>query len=736
MKNKKIICVALAAALTMGVAFSGCVSTNNEEDMKQTIATVNITRSQKLDKGLSDYTSAVKDEVIIKRDLVNAFVNVGSSYVNNGMSYEATFNMLLDELANNAIIVQYATLYLLKSKVEEQGSTITLAGYNAKTTEAEKLIYVLGGEDSDSVMKAQYNLYVSINGALDSYEDTDEDDEDEYVGTDTRSAPTGIDATVEDYLPLTDKGKLDYGIYTGYEGYLLSDAGQYEPKDKSNRNTRRKAYARFLKNIKSNYLLSDEDENKTDIMQLSYVQSQYVSQLEQSVINEFYDVYTEEQEKKIMMVDEFGEYTFVKQKYDGLIEEEELTNSDSSKFESAIGNVSDTSFVLWSPDTRNDTQEGEGDTAGTFGTFGYVYNILLPFSVTQSRRLTKLQSARTNEIITENDYFVERNNLMRDIVTTDQRAAWFNGEKDYSFDAAKFNEENPDNAITYFTGANTDRKYLFFENNLTKKTEYESLDRYWGEYTYNGKVIPNKDGSYTLVPQELTIDDMLAEFSAYINYVLGTTDSVEVHAGDTLSGGTGKADYDNYYKSTDFYFADADREDEIDYSKLVYATGMVDLKDKSKENMFLASSDRYKAMAAVNELQYAYTTDTGVLSQYIGYTVSAYSTNYIKEFEYAAQQAIRMGVGAFKVCAGDYGWHLIYVTDSFDFKGGAVYKPNFTKERVETEGTFENLFFEWIKNQTLSNEEAHKRTEILQYFSDDNTITKFKKAYKDLLELG
>jgi len=734
MKSKKIICGVVAAAITVSVAFSGCglLTTINEEDMKQTVATVNIAKSDKLGDDLKQYASALQDEVILKRDLVNAFINVGSNYVNSGMSYEATFNSLMSELANNAVVIQYATVYLLANK-----DGVTLSEYSAKTEMKDKLIYLLGGEQSKGVLKAQYNLYSSLNSTLDGYEDTDDDDEDEYEGTDTRSTPTGIDTAVEDYLPLKDDGKaLDYGVYTGYEGYLLSDAGKYEGKDKTNRNTRRQAYSRFLKSIENNYLLTSEDKDVTDVLKLSYVQSQYVSQLQQSVVDEFNDLYTKEQEAKISMVVD-SEYAFVREAYDNLLQEQSQTNSKASAFESAMGSASDTSFILYSPSTTNDTEQGVN---GSYGTYGYVYNILLPFSVTQSNRLSKLQGYRDSDLIDEGGYFEARNELMKNILTTDQRAAWFNGSTDYSFDAAKYNEDKQESEkLSYYDAGNSDRKYLFFENNLTKPKEYEKLEKYTGKYTYNGKVTPNKDGSYTLVPNKLDIDGMLEEFSAYINYVLGRN-AVSLTAGDKLPE-TNDTNFNAYYdvKAKDFY--DKDDEKKIDYSKLVYATGRVNF-DKTEEtntsntDMFTEKSERYKVTSAVNELQYAYTTDTGVLSQYIGYSVSAYETTYIKEFEYAAQQALRLGAGAFKVCAGDYGWHLIYVTDAFDFNGGEVYSPEFTKDRVEEEGTFENKFYEWIKDKTLSNEITQKRTEILQYFSTDTTVIKFEKAYKDLLRLG
>ena len=49
MKSKKIICAAVAVARTMGVAFStaGCIVTKNEEDVKQVVATVDITKNEK-----------------------------------------------------------------------------------------------------------------------------------------------------------------------------------------------------------------------------------------------------------------------------------------------------------------------------------------------------------------------------------------------------------------------------------------------------------------------------------------------------------------------------------------------------------------------------------------------------------------------------------------------------------------------------------------------------------------
>lgn len=717
MKSKKLICGAVAVAITMTATFTGCV-TINEKDMKQTIATVDITKSADLGD-LAAYSDAITEDVIVKRQLVAAFINAGSSYISAGYSYAETFNLLVESLIANSAVTQYTILYVLKEKTE--AGEVTLAEYNAKEGEAAKLEYLLGGENSEGVLTAKYSLYSSLNSLLDSYEKDYLTEGEDYVGTDTRTTPGNVDTAKEDYLPLKEDGTLDYYVYTGYGDYLLESAGVYEAQDGTNKNSRRKAYSTFVSYLKSNYLLTEEDKDTTDILALTYVQDEYVSQLQQSVIEEFSDMYNEAQQKIIDGTDENGVYTFIKDKYDGvdgLYTEQSKTYTTTSTFETALNNLSDTSFVLYAPDTTKDTTEIDG----TYGTYGFVYNILLPFSTAQQTELNAVQTSLESDIITDNDYYARRNELLKSIMTTDQRSAWFNGTTDYSFNAREA-------GLDYY-GKDSRRDYLFFENNLTKPDEYEALENYIGLYSYNGTVSKNTDGSYKLVANKLNVDDMLDEFEAYLEYVLGG-DKVEIHAGDSLSGST--TDFTGYYATSDFTKDGDDKE--IDYSKFVYATGKVSLENTDRDDMYVSTSDRYKAMAAVNELQFAYTTDTGILSQYLGYSISAYETSYIKEFEYAAQQALRMGTGTFKVCAGDYGWHLIYVVDAYSFNGGEVYTPQWTKERIETEGTFENRFYEWIKESTLSNEVTTKRSEIIQTYSNDTTVTKYENAYKDLLEI-
>lgn len=723
MKSKILVCGALAAALTMSVVFSsGCV-TRNEEDMNQVIATVDISKSENLDD-LSAYTSAISSSTtILKRDLVASFYNVGYSYVQSGYEVSEVFEMLIDALTSTSVVTQYSTLQLISWKNEDDSDFSYEEFLQILQSEGEVSAYEYllngetvrnddGSEGSDRVLLAQYALATSINSSIDSVEERiiDPDDEDSS-SSDTRTTPSGAGEEVENYLPLNEDGTLNYSIYTGYNGYLLEDSGVYQDDaiEGTNRTTRRQAYASFITSLRDNYLIAN-DEEVSDVLKISYIQEEYLSQLQQQVINEYYERYQKEQEELIETVED-GVYTFLRDRYERDLTDQTVSNSTTSAFESSMSSLSDTSFILYAPAT--DGTDG--------GTYGYVYNILLPFSAAQN---VNIDSSNTTA-----QYYFARKDILDDIIATDQRSAWFNGETDYSF--------NADEAGLEYYGKDDGRSYLFFEENLTDtdNSRYAKLDKYDGRYSYNGSVSENEDGSYSLVPARLTVDDVLSELENYVEYVMGG-DTVTIEKNPDYN----VTDYNDYYTEETKDLTD-DNLKKIDYSRFVYATGKVELGETSLSSflatMFVEDSNAYKAMSAINELQYAYTTDTSILSQYIGYSVSAYDTSYIPEFEYAAQAAVAEGVGTIYVCAGDYGWHIIYVTATFDTSGGSVYGDNvaWTADVVLTEGTFQNLYYNWIKDSILSDVTTTRRTIINELFGGDATITKYEDTYSDLLAL-
>ena len=210
------------------------------------------------------------------------YISYGSSVGGSDTSAKEKFNLLLDGLIDNAVLIQYCTMELLADKVASGGNA-ALAEYNSLKSDIEKYEYLLGGADSDAVLSVKYKLYSAVNSTIDNYEKTViEEEDDEYVGTDTRTTPTNLNTEQDDYYPKTADGGLDYFIYTGYAGYLLSGSGVY--KDDAVENTRRatrvKAYTKYLKNLEDNYLVDGSKEDLTDFISLEYFKTEYKTQLE------------------------------------------------------------------------------------------------------------------------------------------------------------------------------------------------------------------------------------------------------------------------------------------------------------------------------------------------------------------------------------------------------------------------------------------------------------------------
>lgn len=753
MKKSKIVCGVLASALAFSVTLGGCsslVSANNVEDMKQNIASVNISKADDFEnEGLTEYKDAVGTTYITKRELISYFLNVGYSYLNsNNNDYEATFNQLVSNLVNSAVVTQYSVMYLLKDKAKDSSASAVMGEYNALSTLADKYEYVLGGADSVDVKIAEYSLMAAINNSIDSYEERIlEDEEESESGSDTRTTPTGVDSEKEKFFPKkknsdgkylkpdgvtvtdnADEAGIDYGIYTGYAGYELTKSGVYQDDvlKGSTPSTRKRAYNDFLASVNSYNLIDIKKENMKDVRSLRYIEDEYVNQLEQRIINKYFEVYENTLEGYLKDdASDAEKFTYLTDVYNKTLQSQKDTYK-ADGFTSTLDSMSDTSFVLYAPEAES--------AEGVKGVYGFVYNILLPFGSVQSAKLDEYKTtyADTEEASGyKQEYFIKRNALLKEIVTTDQRAAWFNGSTEYAFDAKE-------KGLDYYKKDDGASGWLFFENNLVDNEKYEELDKYAGKYSYNGTVVKKDDG-YVLIPKKLDIDQMLAEFSAYIDYVLGNTGNVTFKNGYTPSAGN-----DAYYEVKNFYTTahDTDEKDtKLDYGKFIYAEGSVSGVQEATlaathAKLYDKTSVQYKALSAVNELQYAYTTDTGILSKYVGYSVDADETSYIKEFEYAAQKAIKEGgAGAFSVCAGDYGWHLIYVTYTLGAKDETQFVPDWTKIEAD-EDSFEKLFYEWVKSKNISDISNTRQNEILKQFNIDKTVKKYQQAYQDLLDLG
>ena len=693
---KKTVALLLSLGLTVGATGCNFLVTDNEADLKQIVATVDISDNLENSVVKADVEKLIANKGlstdIPKRDLVAYFLNVGMTYVQNyGYSYADTFNMLMDNLTNNKIMAQFAVSYYIEKGLtadacleyvtkeqNKEGLSDTQKSLLKAHPEVLTMQYFLteNGTDFEAYNKAVYGLKKSLNDSLDTAEKNYiKAEDDAHTHEESRTTPTNVNTATEEYIP------EDYDIYTGRNA--LDSCGEYEKLDGSTATTRKKAYNTLLSNLQA-YGLITESEDTAVFTELNYYYIELSSTLSGALVDKYLDALKEEAIEALNAND----YKYVKDKYAEIMAAQGYSyTKDSSAFETALDGLSDNSFVLYG-------QEG----------FGFIYNILLPFSASQEQQY----AAAKNKGLTQDEIFNARKSILKNVQAKDLRSDWFCEDEhtNYSYVAS---ENYFDNGKA--KGENT---YLFFENNMTKADEYETLKQYLGKYPYNGEATKNADGEWEFKPNKLDVDGFISEMENYIDYAVGS---------DVTSGAKATKYSDDTPYTTDGV---------VDYSKFIYYTGKVNLTNKDRSQYFYAEqNDSYAALSAVNELMFAYSTDPGCLNSYMGYAVSPYKTNFVPEFEYAAQYAVEQGVGTYVVAPSDYGWHIIYVTFVYEADGD-VY-GGFNAADVEKEGTFSNLFYESLKSTSATNYTQDVQKAVLNEYK--TSVTRFVSRYQDLLDL-
>ncbi len=708
-KTTKVAAVALAAALGTAM-FAGCdlISTNLERDYEQVIAEVNISQSEDFAEGgkYAAYKDAVGTTEITKLEMVAYFVSTGYSIMQQqGLTYHDTFALISDTLVNRAIYVQYSMVYLLANG-NADGGTYTMEKLNAaidaaETEEDKALAAVAYFLDEDEIKLAQYRTRVMFNNTIDTQEESIIDAQSDTTSSETaRTTPTGVDTESDTYYDDV------YKVYTGSNA--AAGCGSYETVEGSTPTTRQRAYSAFLANLRSNNLVLAGDD-VMDIESLSYYKLELRSAYEDQLISKLADKYEQEA---------LADFTAdqVKTEYDTALSRQTTAFADESTFETALDGMADDSFVLTAPE------------AG----YGFVVNILIPFTTTQTNDLTNYHNDYDSATGPwRSNKFAYRAELLQSLCGTDQRGTWITGETDYSFDASK-------TANAYKgTGDNQDaRNLLFFEDGISDNSRYERIPNYLGMYTYNGTYNADKN---VATPARIDIDRFIEEMEDYLNSA-AAQDAV-TKDGDTFSA---SGDYvasidDNdqvrpaddgsaYFErsASDYYNAD----NTVDYSKFIYYAGKVNFggSEFDPNEMFLSGSAENVVYSAINELSFAYNTDTAGLNSYLGYSVITGNTDYVDEFEYAAQYVCRLGAGNYVVVATDYGWHIIYCT--FSFTEGNLTPFNYDDAQKDIEGTFSNLFYEALRADIVEQYTNVQRTQAINAYSSCAAV--YEDRYADL----
>ncbi len=694
---KKTAALLLGLALAIGTTGCGFITTDHQKDLDQTVAEV------KIEGVLTEENSPVAEEFkkfkfsgdIKKRELISYYMSIGYQYVESyGQTKEQAYTMLLNALVNREILGQEAAAYFLKND-----SSLTAAGYETykaaelKAASAEvkvllekyedvlkyKYFLTKGGTDTTEYDIAVYTLKKNINSSIDSLEASYiTAEEDEHDHETERTLPTGVNTEVEDYYV-----KEGYDVYTARNDQAVDAIVGYEKVEGSTPASRQKAYNAFLTNLQDYNLVSTGGsvENTSKVENLEYYYVELGSLLEQRLINNYYEKLEEEITASI-------DEEYVTNKYEEMFRLDKISyEKDATSFGTALDSAAEDSYLLYAPANK--------DNDGNDMIFGYVYNILLPFSTAQNVEYTE----KKNDGLLTSDLYAARRDIGMKIEGKDLRTSWISKHDHanyYDQDAGKFfvNEDN----------------------------RYEELSHYAGTYAFNGTIeeVEGED-DYKLTPNKVNIDAFMDIFEQHIEDTAGVTAT-----GSTLAS----------YMTNDFY--KTDDPDEIDYSKFIYYTGKVNFSAaQTAAGFFDKTTEQYKALSAVNELMFAYSTDTGCLNTYMGYSVSPYGTNFVKEFEKAAQDVVKAGVGSYAVCLTDYGWHIVYCSFSFNqaymTDANAVY-GGYNHAEHETEGTFSNLFFETVKEAAYSNHTTAVQNKTLTKYDNDTCITRYENRFSDLFE--
>lgn len=484
-----------------------------------------------------------KEENIYKKDLVMAYMNGGYMYVQYyGYDVATVYNMILNSLVDNRIMVQVAYEEFEKSgKIE-----------NADKAQYTPERYL----DADEITDAKYETYKSINDLLDGYsEDTSDTEKKDALIFDVRTVPTDAKNKEKD---------VDKAAYIA-QGFDITST-EYK----------RSAFNKVITLLEDNGLLGSEYNGSMETT--DYFNRLLKSNYENQIIEKY------ENDIKQKIISELTYETLAASYTDKLESQKAWSNSE---FVSALSSATATSPILYS----------------AFGTYGYVYNLLLGINDYQSAKISELQHEKAHEHLTEAQYAAGRKDILAGTVAKDLRASWILSGYDFKYD---------ENIKTWYD--DTVKTGAFTGDYTFAKDENNRLP-FQGEVKEIRAKTDDKDGIYSI---ESVKTFGLEEFKNFVNGYVYNNESLTPADTD-----------DNIYAA----YTRADKPVEYD--------------------------------AKINELLFAFSTDSGSLNTYKGYVIKPENDEYVKTFGDAGKALLQEGGSSYKVVASDYGYHFMFFSEVF-----------------------------------------------------------------------
>ena len=634
MKKRFVALAAVITAFCIALTATGCniVTVNNEKDMEQVVATVNIGNE------------GGKTESIYKKEMIMAYLNYGYYYVAyQGYSQSEIFNTIIDQLVNSRVLVQYSMKVFENDETFEKDESKDI--WNVKrylsSDSGEGENFKLGEKN-----EALYNTYKSIDDLVKSYMEAEKNKLSDAVPGTVRTVPT--DATNAE-KETTDSEKKEYVDNFTENGFDTGAVGS----------DRRKAYNKVLAMLEQNALIGENFDS--DISETQYFQDTLKSNEESLLLTKYENYLKKEQRESISYEDLEAKYA---EMYEAQKKKYELSEEE---FKTALSSATASNPLVYTP------------VSG----YGYVYNLLLGASDEQKSDINAIESDNATTKAKN------RRTILQATEIKDLRSTWI--QSGYDFDGVKFTGD--------YTFAKDPANSLPFKGQVTLLNP--------------------------LAPGEEQPEDYKAEYRVDSVYTYGLDEFVEM--------------MENYlYGET----KTAETNDNIS----VYKKVKVSQKPEEYD-------------AKINELLFAFSTDSGSLNTYKGYVISPTPAldgkeEYMEEFAKAGRELLTLGGSSYIMVATDYGYHVMFCSqtlgadtnyrtldeylDSLGVSGGTSSWKEYYNDMISNWDEFEDKdFYLYTLADLCANVSTgltNKQNSILKvYKNDESKVKLYKNAYADLV---
>ena len=675
----KTVTLVTVLALTLSLfAACGLVTTDQDRNMKQNVATVCINKDE------------VAPENIKKSEMIAAYMSYGYQYVSSyNYTVSKAYSTILDNLITNRVIVQQARIELgkLYNQGAQAGDSEFMTYFRDHSTagvHGDNAIDYKNG-DIESIKKflteyeiayAEYQIRKSVNSVIKSYDETEKakDDEKENETFTARTSPYEKPEAVTDEYKLVNKTPEDYdyqvanvtlkaddwtSLKTQYTStYALNLAVYKAYKIDLSTSEKKKALGKAIKDLKKSGVIAN-DENyvfttkgkEDEVLNYSYFKNSLKSQLESAVVTKYESALKDQVRSSLNAEDVWKAYML---EYD---QQKFNYQNDRSAYESALESVDKDTFVVSNP------YAGEK--------YGYVANLLIGFTDEQTELLKEYSSKAG---VSEADVAAYRAQLLNYVVAKDQRATW-------------------------------------------AQSGYGEYDETTGEYTFEAKYFKSNAEDITALTK------YIGKISGAKSVTEKNSDEVEETTWKFESVSASSMSFDKFV---------------TDYLSLAGMEKSIFVKDDANTIKTAANyaTDSEKIRNAFDDLIYAFGTDSGALGKYYGYVYSpeTSATKYVAEFAAASKAVVEKGEGSYTIVATDYGYHIILCTKVV---GAEPYTANdetaFLNDiSSKNESSVAYKYYESKFDSLCSNEVSKIANKLINEYKENN-VTKYKNAYSDLI---